>query len=125
MMLSCSRALFVRPVIRMDQTPGNASHVAAFEFFGGVPARLRPRLCGAPHNRTSVPGGVMCPTARKSSLALAVMGRVRAHNGQRESSQCRRLWSDRQTGVLRSPTEEVGGSQARRAASLVLVLISA
>jgi len=35
MILSCSRALFVQPVLRMDQTSWNASHVAAFEFFGG------------------------------------------------------------------------------------------
>ena len=40
MILSCSRALFVQPVLRMDQPSWNASHVAAFEFFGGVPARL-------------------------------------------------------------------------------------
>jgi hypothetical protein len=40
MILSCSRALFVQPVLRMDQRSWNASHVAAFEFFGGVPARL-------------------------------------------------------------------------------------
>jgi hypothetical protein len=40
MILSCSRALFVQPVLKMDQVSWNASHVAAFEFFGGVPARL-------------------------------------------------------------------------------------
>ena len=40
MILSCSRALFVQPVLKMDQGSWNASHVAAFEFFGGVPARL-------------------------------------------------------------------------------------
>jgi transposase len=40
MILSCSRMLFVQPVLRMDQASWNASHVAAFEFFGGVPARL-------------------------------------------------------------------------------------
>jgi transposase len=40
MILSCSRALFVQPVLRMDQSSWNASHVAAFQFFGGVPARL-------------------------------------------------------------------------------------
>ncbi len=40
MILACSRALFVQPVLRMDQTSWNASHVAAFEFFGGIPARL-------------------------------------------------------------------------------------
>lgn len=40
MILSCARALFIQPVLRMDQRSWNASHVAAFEFFGGVPARL-------------------------------------------------------------------------------------
>ena len=40
MILSCSRALFIQPVLRMDQPSWNASHVAAFEFFGGIPARL-------------------------------------------------------------------------------------
>jgi transposase len=40
MILSCSRALFVQPVLKMDQGSWNASHVAAFEFFGGVPTRL-------------------------------------------------------------------------------------
>lgn len=40
MILSCSRAMFVQPVLKMNQSSWNASHVAAFEFFGGVPARL-------------------------------------------------------------------------------------
>ena len=40
MILSCSRALFVQPVLKMNQASWNASHVAAFEFFGGAPARL-------------------------------------------------------------------------------------
>lgn len=42
MVLACSRHMFVRPVLRMDQTAWVAAHVAAFEFFGGVPARLVP-----------------------------------------------------------------------------------
>lgn len=42
MVLSCSRHLFVQPVLRMDQQAWTAAHVAAFEFFGGVPARLVP-----------------------------------------------------------------------------------
>jgi transposase len=42
MVLSCSRYLFVQPVTRMNQSSWCASHVAAFEFFGGVPARLVP-----------------------------------------------------------------------------------
>jgi transposase len=55
MILSCSRALFVQPVLRMDQMSWNASHVAAFEFFGGVPARLVPDYV----SRHII--GVLCP----------------------------------------------------------------
>ena len=39
MVLACSRHMFVRPVLRMDQRAWTECHVAAFEFFGGVPAR--------------------------------------------------------------------------------------
>ena len=42
MVLACSRMIFVRPVIRMDQTSWCDSHVEAFAFFGGAPARLVP-----------------------------------------------------------------------------------
>ena len=42
MVLACSRHLFVRPVMRMDQRLGAQAHVEAFAFFGGVPARLVP-----------------------------------------------------------------------------------
>jgi transposase len=42
MVLACSRHLFVRPVIRLDQQAWSECHVAAFGFFGGVPARLVP-----------------------------------------------------------------------------------
>ena len=42
MVLACSRHLFVRPVTRMDQRAWTECHVAAFAFFGGVPARLVP-----------------------------------------------------------------------------------
>ena len=42
MVLAASRHMFVRPVLRMDQTAWVAAHVAAFEFFAGVPARLVP-----------------------------------------------------------------------------------
>lgn len=40
MILSCSRFMFVRPVLRMDQTSWVAAHVAGFELFAGVPRRL-------------------------------------------------------------------------------------
>jgi hypothetical protein len=42
MVLCCSRHMFVRPVIRLDQHAWTECHVAAFEFFGGVPAWYRP-----------------------------------------------------------------------------------
>jgi transposase len=42
MVLCCSRMLFVRPVIVMDQRAWTECHVAAFGFFGGVPPRLVP-----------------------------------------------------------------------------------
>ena len=42
MVLCCSRHLFVRPVIKMDQRAWTECHVEAFGFFGGVPARLVP-----------------------------------------------------------------------------------
>lgn len=38
--LACSRHMFVRPVLSMDQSSFVAAHVAAFGFFGAVPARL-------------------------------------------------------------------------------------
>jgi hypothetical protein len=38
--LACSRHMFVRPVLRMDQSSWVAAHVAAWEFFGGCPHRL-------------------------------------------------------------------------------------
>ncbi len=40
--LACSRHMFVRPVLRMDQSAWVAAHLAAFEFFSGVPRRLVP-----------------------------------------------------------------------------------
>lgn len=42
MVLAYSRHIFVQPVRKMNQTSWCASHVAAFEFFGGVPARAVP-----------------------------------------------------------------------------------
>ena len=40
MVLSCSRHLFVRPTLVMDQTEWVAAHVAAAEFFQGLPSRI-------------------------------------------------------------------------------------
>jgi hypothetical protein len=42
MVLACSRLLFLRPVLKMDERSWTESHVLAFEYFGGVPARVVP-----------------------------------------------------------------------------------
>jgi transposase len=42
MVLACSRHMFVRPVLTMDQAAWTQAHVEAFRFFGGVPRRLVP-----------------------------------------------------------------------------------
>src|SRR6266567_4159028 len=42
MVLPCSRHLFIRPVISMDQRAWVESHVQAFEFFRGCPRRIVP-----------------------------------------------------------------------------------
>ncbi len=38
--LACSRHMFVQPVLSMDQSSWTASHVVAWDFFGGTPVRL-------------------------------------------------------------------------------------
>ena len=42
MVLPASRHMFVRPVLTMDQRAWTECHLAAFDFFAGVPARLVP-----------------------------------------------------------------------------------
>lgn len=42
LVLTCSRLLFLRPVLSMDETSWVEAHVLALEFFGGVPARIVP-----------------------------------------------------------------------------------
>jgi transposase len=42
MVLACSRHMFVRPVLTMDQRAFTEAHIEAFRFFGGVPRRLVP-----------------------------------------------------------------------------------
>jgi transposase len=42
MVLACSRHMFVRPVLSLNEASWVAAHVAAFEFFGGAPRRLVP-----------------------------------------------------------------------------------
>jgi len=57
MVLCCSRHMFVRPVAKMDQRAWTECHVAAFGFFGGVPARLVPENVARHISR------VLCPAA--------------------------------------------------------------
>jgi transposase len=45
MVLACSRLMFVRPVLKMDQRAWTDCHVEAFKFLGGVPRRLVPTIC--------------------------------------------------------------------------------
>jgi transposase len=40
LVLACSRYMFVRPVLTMNQRDWTACHIEAFRFFGGVPRRL-------------------------------------------------------------------------------------
>ena len=42
MVLACCRHMFVRPMLRLDAEAWVEAHVAAFEFFAAVPARLVP-----------------------------------------------------------------------------------
>ena len=42
MVLTCSRLMFLRPVLRMDELSWVESHVLALEFFGGSPRRIVP-----------------------------------------------------------------------------------
>ncbi len=42
MVLCCSRHVFMRPTLVMDQHEWTLAHVEAFAFFGGVPGRLVP-----------------------------------------------------------------------------------
>ena len=42
MVLTYSRHLFVQPAVSMTQAAWTEAHIAAFEFFGGVPAKITP-----------------------------------------------------------------------------------
>jgi len=57
MVLPYSRHLFVRPTVSMTQQAWTEAHVAAFEFFGGAPAKLTPENVARNIFR------VLCPAA--------------------------------------------------------------
>jgi transposase len=42
LVLTCSRLMFLRPVLTMDEASWVEAHVLGFEFFGGVPRRVIP-----------------------------------------------------------------------------------
>jgi transposase len=42
MVLACSRHMFMKPMLSMDQRAWTEAHVDAFAFFGGVPRRIVP-----------------------------------------------------------------------------------
>ena len=117
MILSCSRALFVQPVLRMDQTSWNASHVAAFEFFGGVPARL---VCD------NLKTGVMRPDCmtRGSTWPTVNSPVLRRPDRPRARQKTEGQTSDRATDalhsglVLRRPRLYLSGPDAGRGTAL-------
>jgi transposase len=107
MVLCCSRHMFVRPVITMDQHAWTECHVAAFEFFGGVPGRL------VPDNLKTGVDGRICMTRRStgrmpSSLPTMACSSTRQGHG---SLVIRRRWSGR-CRISGTASGEAGSSPA-------------
>jgi transposase len=63
MVLACSRYMFVRPVLKMDQRAWTECHVEAFEFFAGAPARLVPENVAGHIFRVMCPAGLCALTS--------------------------------------------------------------
>jgi hypothetical protein len=82
MVLPCSRDMFVRPTVSMDQREWTAADVEAFAFFGGVPARLVP---------DNLKTGSTNPISRDHSDLLARRSAVPPT--RRPASECSR-WSE-------------------------------
>jgi transposase len=68
MVLACSRHMFVRPVLSMDQAAWTAAHVEAFAFFGGVPARIVPEYVPRNIFRLLLPLG-LCGRRRRTPVS--------------------------------------------------------
>ena len=122
MVLACSRLMFLRPVIRLDQTSWCEGHVEAFAFFGGVPARLvpdnlktgvdRPDLYDPKINRT------YAELATHYGFTRMPFGRDLAHRcctatpgTAKPSPGLPGAWNSTHWGVI---TGEVGAGQDRR-----------
>ena len=124
MVLCCSRHMFVRPVLRMDQRAWTEAHVEAFAFFGGVPRRLvpdnlkhrggqarplrpedQPVVCGAGRalRRAGRPGpGRASPGTRPGSSGRCPMCGTRS-GAAGSSPRCRRCRPPRWPGAARWP----------------------
>jgi transposase len=77
MVLCCSRHMFVRPTLSMDQAEWTAAHVEGFGYFDGVPARLVPE--NVPRNifRLLWPGA-LCGRWRRTPRWSRVQGAASA-----------------------------------------------
>jgi transposase len=124
MVLACSRHIFVRPVLTMDQRAWTACHVEAFKFFDGVPLRLvsdnlktgviKPDIYDPVLNRSyaelAAHNGALVDPAR----ALKPKDKPRVERAMpyvRDSYWRGREWvdlADMQTGALRWCTEVAG-----------------
>nr|WP_300610179.1 hypothetical protein [Trebonia sp.] len=78
MVLPYSRHLFIQPVVSMTQRAWTEAHVAAFEFFGGVPAKITPdhvacHIIRHPDQRPAElsVGGIQQPDVLRLGEALA------------------------------------------------------
>jgi transposase len=124
MVLSCSRHVFVRPVLRMDQRAWTEAHVEAFGFFGGVPSRIVPE--NVPRNIFGLLFPIaLCGRRRRAPEERWFIGLSRPHNDQSDDSQSSSAWSDLQIGRARDPSEMPAGSVFRSASIFAFVVISA
>jgi transposase len=68
--LPCSRHMFVRPVLHLDQQAWTEAHVAAFRYFGGVPRRLVPDNLKTGSTRRRPAGTVPCTGSTRRNPRL-------------------------------------------------------
>src|SRR5215472_12189996 len=99
MVLACSRHLFLRPVLSMDQAVWTECHIEAFAFFGGLPARLVPDNLQTGVERADL----YDPLINRSYAELDSHYGVLIDPARRASHATRRGWSGRcRTAATRS-----------------------
>jgi len=76
MVLCCSRHMFLRPVVRMDQHTWTACHVAAFAFFGGAPARSQRQPATSRAAPSATPTGPRAPRHSRFSPFVRLFTRL-------------------------------------------------